>query len=307
MAIIKDVLYVRFRVTDLQAQQRFLDDFGFQTSIDDGLLLARGTDGSPYIYLAEESSEPAFVSVGFAAESEAALKEVAAIDSVPIESNTLPGGGLIARLTDPNGFAVEVVANIADRPPLTEAVRSDFNDGVEKHRLGERVAFAAPECLIKRLGHVVLMVNDFSETFEWYQRRLGLLISDEIVMDKDGQEQTLGAFTRCNRGEEYVDHHTMFFINAGHSDFNHAAFEVGNWDVLMQSHYALKKAGHQHSFGVGKHILGSQTFDYWKDPNGFMLEHFTDGDLFNESFGPHKRSPADLLGTHWGPEGMPGQ
>ena len=70
MAIIKDVLYVRFRVTDLQAQQRFLDDFGFQTSIDDGLLLARGTDGSPYIYLAEESSEPAFVSVGFAAESE---------------------------------------------------------------------------------------------------------------------------------------------------------------------------------------------------------------------------------------------
>ena len=183
MAMIKDVLYVRFRVTDLQAQQRFLDDFGFQTSIDDGLLLARGTDGSPYIYLAEESSEPAFVSVGFAAESEAALKEVAAIDSVPIESNTLPGGGLIARLTEPNGFAVEVVANIADRPPLTEAVRSDFNDGVEKHRLGERVAFAAPECLIKRLGHVVLMVNDFSETFEWYQRRLGLLISDEIVMD----------------------------------------------------------------------------------------------------------------------------
>jgi hypothetical protein len=74
MAIIKDVLYVRFRVTDLQAQQRFLDDFGFQTSIDDGLLLARGTDGSPYIYLAEESSEPAFVSVGFAAESEAALR-----------------------------------------------------------------------------------------------------------------------------------------------------------------------------------------------------------------------------------------
>ena len=99
-------------------------------------------DGSPYIYLAEESSEPAFVSVGFAAESEVELNKVAAIDSVPIESNTLPGGGLIARLTDPNGFAVEVVANIADRPPLTEAGRSDFNDGVEKHRLGERVAFA---------------------------------------------------------------------------------------------------------------------------------------------------------------------
>jgi catechol 2,3-dioxygenase-like lactoylglutathione lyase family enzyme len=154
---------------------------------------------------------------------------------------------------------------------------------------------------------VVLMVNNFQETFEWYQCRLGLLISDEIVMEKEGEEHTLGAFTRCNRGEEFVDHHTLFFIDAGHADFNHAAFEVANWDVLMRGHYELKKAGHQHSFGVGKHLLGSQTFDYWKDPNGFMLEHFTDGDLFNESFGSHKRSPADLLGTHWGPEGMPGQ
>ena len=307
MAAIKDVLYVRFCVTDLQAQQKFLDDFGFQTKIEDGLLMARGTDGSPYIYLAEESSEPAFVSVGFAAESAAALRDIAAIDGAPVEPNPLPGGGLIVRLTDPNGFSVEVVADIADSSSLTVAGRYGFNDGVEKQRLGERVAFAAPECLVKRLGHVVLMVNDFSATFAWYQRRLGLLISDEIVMDKDGQEQILGAFTRCNRGEEYVDHHTVFFINAGHADFNHAAFEVANWDVLMQSHYELKKAGHQHSFGVGKHILGSQTFDYWKDPNGFMLEHFTDGDLFNESFGSHKRSPADLMGTHWGPDGMPGQ
>ena len=114
MTGIKDVLYVRFCVTDLQAQQKFLDDFGFQTRIDDGLLMARGTDGSPYIYLAEEASEPAFVSVGFAAESEAALRDIAAIDGTPIETNPLSGGGLIARLTDPNGFSVEVVADIAD-------------------------------------------------------------------------------------------------------------------------------------------------------------------------------------------------
>ncbi|MED5581016.1 MAG: glyoxalase, partial [Pseudomonadota bacterium] len=93
----------------------------------------------------------------------------------------------------------------------------------------------------------------------------------------------------------------------GQAEFNHAAFEVANWDVLMQSHYQLKKAGYTHSFGVGKHVLGSQTFDYWKDPDNFMLEHFTDGDLFNESFGSHKRSPAELLGTHWGPDGIPGQ
>ncbi|HBK19511.1 MAG TPA: glyoxalase [Gammaproteobacteria bacterium] len=307
MAGIKDVLYVRFKVTDLQAQKQFLNDFGFQTQIEDDLLMARGTDSSPYIYLAEASDTPAFISVGFEAESEDALRDIAAIDGVPVETNALPGGGLIARLIDPNGFAVEVVTQIAHSPELPVAGRSGLNDGSTKQRLGQRVALDASACLIKRLGHVVLMVEDFPETFDWYQQRLGLLISDEIVMDQDGQEQTLGAFTRCNRGATFVDHHTLFFIHAGQADFNHAAFEVANWDVLMQSHYTLKKAGHQHSFGVGKHILGSQTFDYWKDPNGFMLEHFTDGDLFNESFGSHKRSPEELLGTLWGPEGMPGQ
>ena len=304
---IKDVLYVRFSVTDLQVQQQFLEDFGFKSEINDDLLIARGTDASPYIYIAEQSSEPAFVSVGFAAESEAVLRHIAANDGVPVETNDLPGGGLMARLTDPNGFSVEVAANLADSPLLTAASRSGLNDGLEKRRLGERVTFAEPDSLIKRLGHVVLMVTDFDETLEWYQKRFGLLISDEIVMDNEGKQETLGAFTRCNRGEEYVDHHTLFFINADRAGFNHAAFEVTNWDALMSSHYTLMKAGHHHSFGVGKHLLGSQTFDYWKDPDGFMLEHFTDGDLLNESFGSHKRGLEDLLGTHWGPDGVPGQ
>ena len=63
--------------------------------------------------------------------------------------------------------------------------------------------------LSKYQGNVVLMVNDFATTLEWYQRRFGLLVSDEIVMHQDGQEQTLGAFTRCNRGADFVDHHTL--------------------------------------------------------------------------------------------------
>jgi hypothetical protein len=27
-------------------------------------------------------------------------------------------------------------------------------------------------------------------------------------------------------------------------------------------------------------LLGSQLFDYWRDPDGFEFEHYTDGDLF---------------------------
>ena len=106
MPRVRDVLYVRFKVSNLQAQKAFLDDFGLHTEILDNLLLARGTDSSPYLYLAEESTEPGLESVGFVAESEAALREIAAIDGVAVESNPLVGGGLIARLEDPNVLAL---------------------------------------------------------------------------------------------------------------------------------------------------------------------------------------------------------
>ncbi len=73
----------------------------------------------------------------------------------------------------------------------------------------------------------------------------------------------------------------------------------------MIGHDLLHKGGYEHKWGVGKHLLGSQVFDYWKDPHGFTLEHFTDGDLMNESFGSHKAPVDQLLGMHWGPEGAP--
>ena len=73
----------------------------------------------------------------------------------------------------------------------------------------------------------------------------------------------------------------------------------------MQSHDFLAQQGYEQRWGVGKHVLGSQVFDYWKDPAGFTLEHFTDGDLFNRSFGSHKQPFENLLAVHWGPEGAP--
>lgn len=97
----------------------------------------------------------------------------------------------------------------------------------------------------------------------------------------------------------------MFLLGTGEPAFNHAAFEVADWDTLMVGHDRLKAGSYEHRWGVGKHLLGSQVFDYWKDPHGFTLEHFTDGDLLNESFGSHTQPIEQVLGVHWGPQGAP--
>jgi hypothetical protein len=39
--------------------------------------------------------------------------------------------------------------------------------------------------------------------------------------------------------------------------------------------------GYRPAWGIGRHILGSQVFDYIFMPDDFMIEHYSDGDLVN--------------------------
>jgi catechol 2,3-dioxygenase-like lactoylglutathione lyase family enzyme len=302
MAGIADVLYVRFRVADLAKQRDFITDFGFVVEEADGLLLARGTDPNPYVYIAEEG-DPAFLGIGFEALSQQDLERIAAIDGAPIDDSRLPGGGVVAQLTDPDGFPVYLVHGIEKPAPVTPPARQRFNSGTERKRLGERVSLEPSQPIVKRLGHCVLWVTDFRTSEAWYKQRLGLITSDEVYDDEE--TNTIGAFMRCNRGEQYVDHHTLFLVNYGEPAFHHAAFEVADWDTLMLGHDHLTKQGYEHFWGIGKHLLGSQVFDYWKDPAGFTVEHFTDGDMFNEASGSHMAEYEKLLAVHWGPEAAP--
>jgi hypothetical protein len=62
--------------------------------------------------------------------------------------------------------------------------------------------------------------------------------------------------------------------------FNHAAFEVVDADAVGMGQRVLREKGFTHAWGIGRHILGSQIFDYWEDPWGDKHEHYCDGDLF---------------------------
>src|SRR5205823_10973799 len=91
----------------------------------------------------------------------------------------------------------------------------------------------------------------------------------------------VGAFMRCDCGDMLTDHHTLAMMQLPDAPrFGHAAWEVSGLDDLMLGHTYLKARKRPHAWGVGRHILGSQIFDYWRDPWGNELEHWTDGDLF---------------------------
>ena len=299
MIRIEDISHVRFSAPDLAEMQRFLTAFGLESAIfSDGALYARGAGTAPFLHVTSRG-EPRFVAIGFRAASVADLETLAAEEGVKVENLEAPGGGKMVALRDPDGHRVEVVAGqqtVAAHAMPAEPVR---NTAVRHSRERATVRLTAGPSTVLRLGHAVLEVSDFRKSDAWYKSRFGFITSDEIQMAPGA---AIGAFLRCDRGDVPTDHHTLFLLQSPKGPgFNHAAFEVAHMDDLMCGHEYLKKDGRKAAWGVGRHILGSQIFDYWKDPWGNELEHWTDGDLFTAGDGSNVATFQDLLGVQWGP------
>ena len=298
----EDVAYVRFAAPDLGAMRAFLEDFGLAAveSSDSGLYM-RGRGSAPFLH-ATEFGDPRFVALGLRLSGLADLERLAAAEGVAIAPLAAPGGGWMVRLTDPDGHVIEAVAGQISAEPLAAQAPVPWNSVHDRSRLRAVKRVAAGPARVQRLGHAVLNVSDFRASERWYKDRFGFITSDEVALSP---EVSIGAFLRCDRGEIPTDHHTLFLMQSpGGPGFNHAAFEVGDLDDLMAGHQHLASAERQQAWGVGRHILGSQVFDYWRDPWGHTLEHWTDGDLFTAADGSRTASLPDLIGVQWG-QAMP--
>jgi hypothetical protein len=154
-------------------------------------------------------------------------------------------------------------------------------------------------------------VRDLQTQMAFYTRNFNLVPSDfmYITTPSDPSDPSASAsrtevalFAHIDRGAEQVDHHSFFMSSNPTAHVHHASFEVHDFDTQILGHQHLAKKGYTSVWGVGRHILGSQIFDYWWDPTGFMIEHYTDGDTLNEDtpigYGP---AGSESLAV-WGPE-----
>ena len=296
-----DVESVRFAAPDLDLMRKFLADFGMHDAEDagDGILRMRGVGTAPFIHETVQG-EPGFVGLSLRVRDMDDLKALAEAEGATIEPAEGPGGGQRVLLHDPDGYRVEVIADKERVAPLPIASTGGWNIAERHERAGEAKRVPVAPAHVVRLGHVVMGVSDMTRTWDWWQSRFGLLISDE-VRAPGGDVAAL--FIRCDRGSEAVDHHTLNFasIPGAPPKFHHAAFEVADLDDLMAGNRYLAEKGYRHDWGVGRHILGSQVFDYWKDPFGHRVEHWTDGDLFDASVPMNVADIPTMLGHQWGP------
>lgn len=306
MITVTDIAYVRYQAPDLDAMERFLTDFGLQRSARTAqALYMRACGTAQHVHVTELGEKPATLGFGLYAKSEEDLHTLARQLGAPVENTSEPGGGLRVRCTDPAGFTVDVIYAQQQHAPLPYREPLAMNPATGRKRMGCAVRLAPRPSSIVRLGHIALLVPDFRKALDFYRDVLGFRISESYYAG--APENMIAAFMHCGLGDQYTDHHTVALIAAqdGVARFDHTAFEVVDLDDVMQGGEFLKSKNYKHSWGVGRHIQGSQIFDYWRDPFGHKIEHWTDGDLVNDDTPTgHDHISNDIL-AQWAPPVTP--
>jgi hypothetical protein len=295
-----ELLFVHFERPDISQAERYLLDFGLTTlAKNEGELFMRGTGSQPYIYRVSEGPEARFLGLGLSVPTKEDLQRLSKASGHPVVPANTPGGGSVVHLRDPEGVAVDVLHGFVPNEPLP--VRSAIPHNAPNHIVRvndtQRPALEPPQ--VTKLGHLVLEAPDFDVSVRWYIDTLGFIPSDVMCLP-DGA--LVGSFMRLDRGDQPTDHHTLFVAMGLESKADHVAFEVVDLDAVEMGQQVLLANRYRHSWGVGRHLLGSQIFDYWRDPWGQKHEHYADGDLFDSSQEPGYHL-LDRQGLYqWGPD-----
>ncbi|TKA83388.1 hypothetical protein B0A55_01005 [Friedmanniomyces simplex] len=319
--------HMRYQHPDLDQITTFLRDFGMHIAkrSDDGeRIWYRGYGTTQYVYYAQKGPKK-FLGGTFEVESHAELEKASKIPGAEGSSieklQEAPGGGSLLTLHDPEGFPINLLHGQEPAAKGDYPSKVIVNDEVDKPRVRKFNRFTPGPAAVHKLGHYGLCVQDFPAQLEWYTRNFNLAPTDflyvptpnenneEAPEDRENEQQAkeagrkdVAVFLHLDRGADPVDHHTFFMSTNPTSHVHHCSFEVHDYDTQHLGHQWLAGKKYTSVWGLGRHILGSQIFDYWWDTTGNMIEHYADGDLVNKDTPVGWSNAGDESLAVWGPE-----
>jgi catechol 2,3-dioxygenase-like lactoylglutathione lyase family enzyme len=278
--------FLRFEKKNLVEAERFWNDFGMVTvSRTEEKLVLRGAGTAPAILVATKAETSRFVGSAFVVPPDTDFARLERESNAkPLDPVRIPGGGRGVELRDPDGNELWLitdwgsVAPLPTRPPM----HGEMNVLGQIQRVNRTVRSPIEPALVGGAGHVVYQTPNFDVMAEWYMRHIGIIPTDVQYLEDDGSP--IVTFFRLDLGDQPADHHTFVLASALQSRYEHSAWEVIDLDALGQGQQIMRARGHKHFWGIGRHLLGSQLFDYWKDADGFDFEHYTDGDVFTADY-----------------------
>lgn len=311
--------HVVYQHADFDKAKQFLLDFGFNIVQEKEdfprEIYYAGYGPEPYHYLLKEAPDKKtnrFLGSAYFVESREELERASHLpDATGIEKLNAPGGGERVTVVDPIGNMIYLIHGAEEKEVVEPSIVSKNIQTVvpnyenKKNRLGKFHRFDPGPAPVYRWGHygITYPPGMYQTIYDFYTKTFTLAPTD-ITVDKDTGKDVC-SFIRLDRGKEYVDHHCFFFKRAKPGEapnVAHVAFEVHDFDIQHLGHDYLLSKGYKSCWGVGRHILGSQVFDYWFDTSGFMIEHFADGDMVNEDTPLTRVVASPEILSVWGPK-----
>ncbi|MNI61470.1 Glyoxalase/Bleomycin resistance protein/Dioxygenase superfamily protein [compost metagenome] len=193
------------------------------------------------------------------------------------------------RFVAPDGTRVEVLRAAKVTPDCKPAVSFESAGGGER---GSPYRRHAPQVRPRRLSHIMLFTPDVARTVGFYERALGIRLSD--------RSEHIVAFMHTVHG---ADHHTVAFVQSHAPGFHHCSWDVTSVNEVGLGAMRMADQGWKQGWGFGRHVLGSNYFYYVRDPWGSYSEYSCDIDFVPAGIdwqaGNHP--PEDSLYL-WGPD-----
>lgn len=280
-----------FSVPELDVAQQFYARFGLDVRRVDGRLDLY-TFGHAHcwasIYQAGQGKQLQYVRYGIFAEDEAELRQ--RVDRLRIRIDPHPlGSSQGIWLRDPDGIATQllVAPKVSPSAPTRPTGAAAVAPGAGAAPSRSKVARVHP----RYLSHILRYTPDVLGMRSFCTQVLGLRLSDH-----SGEGI---AFLHTPHGS---DHHLVAFARSHAPGLHHSSWDVGSIDEVGAGAEHMRDGGWGRGWGVGRHVLGSNYFNYVQDPWGSFCEYssgidFVPADL---DWPAADHPPADSLYV-WGP------
>ncbi len=273
-------------VPSLDEACQFFESFGLDVLREQNQLLLRAADGHVWAKIFPAASKSlAYLSFNCYEQDYAALRQQ--IETAGGLFEDRPEAGIWFR--DPDGNLLHVKVGEKTMPDQ----KSDHHDSITpSNSRGATTRDAMAQVRPRRLSHVLLFTPDVLGALHFYQKALGLKLSDKSM--------DIIAFSHAAHG---CDHHLVAFAKSSAKGWHHAAWEVDSIDEVGAGASQMAAAGHVKGWGTGRHCLGSNYFHYVQDPWGSFCEYSADMDYISEgSEWPAGDYPPENSLYLWGPD-----
>jgi catechol 2,3-dioxygenase-like lactoylglutathione lyase family enzyme len=210
-----------------------------------------------------------------------------------ITSQCDPGGVSAVEIHSGARVMVKVLPRISQDP----AAIVPYNRPGRVERKNHRAPAVLREEQIKprKLGHVVIGTPDAEASQRFFVDGVGFKLSDQV--------QGIAAFLRCS-----TDHHNLLIQPSPVAFLHHTSWQVDDVDEVGRGAMRMLD-GHpeRHTWGLGRHFIGSNFFWYLRDPAGNFSEYYSDMDTITDDqlWIPGTWEPSLRALYAWGPDVPP--